>query len=119
MGNENPLAPQGSCCPLRRKIPGFWSRAERAEAVRLRSAIEKSADSTALKYRLIWNRGIHGPFTFPWELQEIARTFGRANSAITKWRAELEACGAASYLSGSWTLPVPEFFRETSPISQK
>jgi hypothetical protein len=58
-------------------------------------------------------RGEVGPFTFPWELQEIARTFSRSNSAITKWRAELEACGAASYGSGSWTLPVPEFFRET------
>ena len=58
-------------------------------------------------------RGEAGPFTFPWELQDIARTFGRANSAVTKWRAELEACGAASYRSGSWTLPVPEFFRET------
>jgi hypothetical protein len=58
-------------------------------------------------------RGEGGPFTFPWELQDIARTFGRANSAVTKWRAELEACGAASYRSGSWTLPVPEFFRET------
>ena len=58
-------------------------------------------------------RGEAGPFTFPWELQEIARTFRRANSAVTKWRAELESCGAASYGSGSWTLPVPEFFRET------
>ena len=58
-------------------------------------------------------RGEGGPFTFPWELQEIARTFGRANSAVTKWRAELESCGAASYCLGSWTLPVPEFFRET------
>jgi hypothetical protein len=58
-------------------------------------------------------RGEAGPFTFPWELQEIAQTFRRANSAVTKWRAELEACGAASYGSGSWTLPVPEFFRET------
>jgi hypothetical protein len=58
-------------------------------------------------------RGELGPFTFPSELQEIARTFGRANSAVTKWRAELESCGAASYCSGSWTLPVPEFFRET------
>ena len=58
-------------------------------------------------------RGEAGPFTFPWELQEIARTFSRANSAVTKWRAELESCGAASYGSGSWTLPVPEFFRET------
>ncbi len=58
-------------------------------------------------------RGELGPFTFPWELQEIARTFARANSAVTKWRAELESCGAASYLSGTWTLPVPEFFRET------
>jgi hypothetical protein len=58
-------------------------------------------------------RGEGGSFTFPWELQDIARTFGRANSAVTKWRAELEACGAASYRSGSWTLPVPEFFRET------
>ena len=35
-------------------------------------------------------RGEVGPFTFPWELQEIARTFSRANSAVTKWRAELE-----------------------------
>jgi hypothetical protein len=25
----------------------------------------------------------------------------------------LESCGAASYVSGCWTLPVPEFFRET------
>ena len=58
-------------------------------------------------------RGEAGPFTFPWELQEIARTFRRVNSAVTKWRAELEASGAASYDSGSWTLPVPEFFRET------
>ena len=58
-------------------------------------------------------RGEAGPFTFPWELQEIARTFRRANSAVTKWRAELESCGAAHYRSGSWTLPVPEFFRET------
>jgi hypothetical protein len=58
-------------------------------------------------------RGEFGPFNFPWELQEIARTFGRTNSAVTKWRAELESCGAASYCSGSWTLPVPEFFRET------
>jgi hypothetical protein len=58
-------------------------------------------------------RGEVGPFTFPWELQEIARTFSRVNSAVTKWRAELEASGAASYDSGSWTLPVPEFFRET------
>jgi hypothetical protein len=58
-------------------------------------------------------RGEGGSFTFPWELQDIARTFGRANSAVTKWRAELEACGAASYRLGSWTLPVPEFFRET------
>jgi hypothetical protein len=58
-------------------------------------------------------RGERGPFTFPWELQDIARTFGRANSAVTKWRAELEAYGAASYRLGSWTLPVPEFFRET------
>jgi hypothetical protein len=58
-------------------------------------------------------RGEVGPFTFPWQLQEIARTFSRANSAVTKWRAELEASGAASYGSGSWTLPVPEFFRET------
>ena len=57
--------------------------------------------------------GEAGPFTFPWELQEIAQTFRRANSAVTKWRAELESCGAASYGSGSWTLPVPEFFRET------
>ena len=45
-------------------------------------------------------RGEAGPFTFPWELQEIARTFRRANSAVTKWRAELESCGAASYGSG-------------------
>jgi hypothetical protein len=30
-----------------------------------------------------------------------------------QWRVELEACGAASYRSGSWTVPVPEFFRET------
>jgi hypothetical protein len=58
-------------------------------------------------------RGEMGPFTFPWELQEIARTFHRANPAVTKWRAKLESCGAASYRSGSWTLPVPEFFRET------
>jgi hypothetical protein len=58
-------------------------------------------------------RGEPGPFTFPWELQEIARAFHRANSAVTKWRAELESCGAANYSSGSWTLPVPEFFRET------
>jgi hypothetical protein len=58
-------------------------------------------------------RGEAGPFTFPWELQEIGRTFSQANSAVTKWRVELESCGAASYLSGSWTLPVPEFFRET------
>jgi hypothetical protein len=58
-------------------------------------------------------RGEIGPFTFPWELQEIARTFGRANSAVTKWRVDLESSGAASYCAGSWTLPVPEFFRET------
>lgn len=58
-------------------------------------------------------RGEAGPFTFPWELQEIARTFRRANSAVTKWRVELESCGAASYGSGPWILPVPEFFRET------
>jgi hypothetical protein len=58
-------------------------------------------------------RGEAGPFTFPWELQDIARTFGRANSAVTKWRAELGSCGAASYHSGSWTLLVLEFFRET------
>jgi hypothetical protein len=58
-------------------------------------------------------RGEAGPFTFPWELQEIAGTFRRANSAVTKWRAELESCGAASYGSGSWTLPVPELFCET------
>src|SRR3546814_17087035 len=58
-------------------------------------------------------------FTFPWELQDIARTFGRANSAVTKWRTELEACGAASYRSGSWTLPVPEFFRRSAaPTSE-
>ena len=54
-----------------------------------------------------------GPFTFPWKLEEIARAFHRANSAVTKWRAELESCGAASYGSGCWTLPVPEFIRET------
>ena len=48
-------------------------------------------------------RGEGGPFTLPWELQDIARTFGRANSAVTKWRAELEACGLASYRSGLWT----------------
>ena len=58
-------------------------------------------------------RGEPGPFTFPWKLEEIARAFHRANSAVTKWRAELESCGAANYGSGSWTLPVPEFFRET------
>jgi len=62
-------------------------------------------------------RGEPGPFTFLWELQEIARTFTRANSAVTKWRVELESCGAASYRSSyrssSWILPVPEFFRET------
>jgi len=52
-------------------------------------------------------------FTFPWKLEEIARAFRRANSAVTKWRAELESCGAASCGSGCWTLPVPEFFRET------
>ena len=28
-------------------------------------------------------RGEVGPFTFPWELQEIARTFARPNSAVT------------------------------------
>ena len=58
-------------------------------------------------------RGETGPFTFPWELKEIARTFHRVNSAVTKWRGELESCGAADYESGCWTLPVPEFFRET------
>ena len=58
-------------------------------------------------------RGEPGPFTFPWKLEEIAQAFHRANSAVTKWRAELESCGAASYGSGCWTLPVPEFFRET------
>jgi hypothetical protein len=61
-------------------------------------------------------RGEPGPFTFPWKLEEIARAFRRANSAVTKWRAELESCGAANYESGSWTLPVPEFFRETRII---
>ena len=35
---------------------------------------------------------------------------------MIKWRAELESCGAANYASGSWTLPVPEFFRETRII---
>jgi hypothetical protein len=57
-------------------------------------------------------RGEVGPFTFSWELQDIARAFGRANSAVTKWRAELDSCGAGSYRSGLWLLPVPEFFRE-------
>ena len=32
---------------------------------------------------------------------------------MTKWRAELESCGAGSCGSGCWTLPVPEFFPET------
>ena len=47
-------------------------------------------------------RGEAGPFTFPWELQEIARTFRRANSAVTKWRAELEACARATDCRATW-----------------
>jgi hypothetical protein len=75
------------------------------------SALPICSSATARLERV--KRGEAGPFTFPWELQEIARAFSRANSGVTKWRAELGSCGAASYRSGSWALPVPEFFRET------
>lgn len=54
-----------------------------------------------------------GPFTYPWELTSIASAFHRANSSVTKWREDLEKCGAAAYQTGIWTLYVPEFFRET------
>ena len=56
----------------------------------------------------------HLPFLGSW--RKLPGAFHRANSAVTKWRAELESCGAANYGSSSWTLPVPEFFRET-PIT--
>ena len=43
-------------------------------------------------------RGEIGPFTLPWELRDIATRFGRANSAVTKWRAELKSCGGGQLL---------------------
>jgi hypothetical protein len=58
-------------------------------------------------------RGEAGPFTFPWELQEIARTFGRANSAVTKCGLNWSPAAQQTTSLVRGQLPVPEFFRET------
>jgi hypothetical protein len=72
-------------------------------------------------------RGEAGPFTFPWKLQEIARTFTRkkvfqagVNSAVTKWRAELESSGGPAIARARGLYPYrSSSVRLASPISLK
>jgi hypothetical protein len=90
----------------------FLTGSPRCQSVRARRFFWPGCTTATAPWKGL-SEGKEGHLPFPGELQDIARTFGRANSAVTKWRAELEACGAASYRLGSWTLPVPEFFRET------